>query len=101
VTLIGADVAKKLFADRDALGREVMIDGRPFHIVGVAKPMGTMLGQSQDGFAYIPIQTYFKIYGQQQSLSVNVQARSATWMERTQEEVRALDRKSTRLNSSH
>jgi len=90
VTMIGADVAKKLFPNVDPLGREVMIDGRPFQIVGVAKPMGTMLGQSQDGFAYIPIETYFKIYGQQQSLSVNVQARGAAWMQQTQEEVRSL-----------
>src|SRR5436853_6148259 len=89
VSMIGADVAHKLFPNVDPLGREVMIDGRPFQIVGVAKPMGTMLGQSQDGFAYIPIQTYCKIYGQQQSLSVNVQALSAASMQRTQEDVRA------------
>ena len=92
VTMIGADVARQLFPNLDPLGREIMIDGRPFQIVGVAKPMGTMLGQSQDGFAYIPIETYFKIYGQQQSLSVNVQARSAGWMAQTQEEVRTLMR---------
>jgi putative ABC transport system permease protein len=98
VTMIGADVAKKLFPNLDPLGREVMIDGRPFQIVGVAKPMGTMLGQSQDGFAYIPIETYFKIYGQRQSLSVNVQARSAGWMQQTQEEVRSLMRARRHLN---
>jgi putative ABC transport system permease protein len=92
VTMLGSEVAQKLFPGMDPLGKEVWIDGRSYQVVGVAKPMGTMLGQSQDGFAYIPIQSYFKIYGSQQSLSVNVQARGAEWMDRTQDEARAFMR---------
>jgi putative ABC transport system permease protein len=92
VTMIGADVADKLFPGIDPLGKEILIDGRPFQVVGVAKRMGTMLGQSQDGFVYIPIQTYFGIYGMQASLSVNIQAKSAGWMDRTEDEARAFMR---------
>jgi putative ABC transport system permease protein len=92
VTMIGAEVADKLFPGIDPLGKEILIDGRPFQVVGVAKRMGTMLGQSQDGFAYIPIQTYFSIYGSQASLSINVQAQSAGWMQRTEDEARAFMR---------
>lgn len=92
VTLIGADVAKRFFTTVDPLGRELLIDNRPFQVVGVAKPIGTVLGQTQDNFVYIPIQTWFKIYGTQQSLSINVQAPSATWMARCQEEARVLMR---------
>jgi putative ABC transport system permease protein len=92
VTMIGADVAKKLFPNVDPIGKEIDIDGRPFEIVGVAKPLGTALGQSQDGFAYIPIETYQKIYGTNQSLSINVQARGPEWMERTKEEARMIMR---------
>lgn len=91
-TMIGQDVATKLFPSVDPIGREILIDGRPFQIVGIAKPIGSVLGQSQDNFAYIPIQTYFKIYGTQETIWVNIQARGAEWMERTQDEARALMR---------
>ena len=91
-TMIGQDVATKLFPNADPIGREMLIDGRPFQVVGIAKPIGSVLGQSQDNFAYIPIQTYFKIYGTQETIWVNIQARGAEWMERTQDEARALMR---------
>src|SRR6266699_3411489 len=92
MTMIGQDVATKLFANVDAIGREILIDGRPFQVVGIAKRIGSVLGQSQDNFAYIPIQTYFKMYGTQETIWVNIQARGAEWMDRTQDEARALMR---------
>ncbi len=92
VTMIGSDLAAKLFPNVDPIGHEVLIDGRPFEVVGVAKAIGSVLGQSQDNFAYIPIQTYFKIYGAYDGIWINVQARGAEWMERTQDEARALMR---------
>ena len=92
MAMIGEDVATKLFPNVDAIGREILIDGRPFQVVGIAKPIGSVLGQSQDNFAYIPIQTYFKAYGTQETIWVNIQARGAEWMERTQDEARALMR---------
>jgi len=92
VTMIGNDLATKLFPNADPIGQEVTIDGRPFEVVGVAKAIGSVLGQSQDNFVYIPIQTYFKIYGSYDGIWINVQARGAEWMERTQDETRALMR---------
>ena len=92
VTMIGADVAKRFFRSIDPLGKEIFIDGRPFQVVGVAKPIGTVLGQTQDNFAYIPIQTWFKIYGSQQSLSINVQALGPGYMEQAKEEARTIMR---------
>ncbi|HKF01205.1 MAG TPA: ABC transporter permease [Candidatus Sulfotelmatobacter sp.] len=92
VTMIGNDLATTLFPNVDPIGREVLIDGRPFQIVGIAKTIGTAFGQSQDNFAYIPIQTYFKIYGTNETVWLNIQARGAEWMERTQDEARAMMR---------
>ncbi len=92
VAMIGADIANRLFANVDPLGREVFVDGQPFEIVGVAKPLGTTFGQSQDNFVYIPIQTFLKIYGRNRSIAINVQARGAEWMAATQDEARALMR---------
>jgi putative ABC transport system permease protein len=92
VTMIGSDLANKLFPGLDPVGREVMLDSRPFIVVGVAKPIGTVLGQSRDNFAYIPVETYIKIYGAYDGIWINVQARGADWMERTQDETRVLMR---------
>jgi len=92
VSMIGSDVAKRFFSSVDPLGKEIMIDGRPYQVVGVAKTQGTAFGQSQDNFVYIPIQTFFKAYGSQRSLNISVQAPAAEWMDRTQEEARAIMR---------
>jgi putative ABC transport system permease protein len=92
VTMIGSELAEKLFPGLDPVGHEVMIDGRPFIVVGVAKPIGSVLGQSRDNFAYIPAETFMKIYGAYQGIWINVQARGADWMGRTQDETRVLMR---------
>jgi putative ABC transport system permease protein len=92
VAMIGSELANKLFPGLDPVGREVVLDSRPFTVVGVAKPIGTVLGQSQDNFAFIPIETYIKIYGAYGGIWINVQARGADWMERTQDETRVLMR---------
>src|SRR5258708_3590211 len=93
VALIGVDVAEKLFPGRDPVGKELDIDGRPYEVVGVGKPIGTVLGQSQDNFVYIPIETWLKFYGTSgTSLAINIQTRGGDWMSRTQEEAQMLMR---------
>lgn len=92
VAMIGNDLATKLFPNVDPIGREILIDGRPFQVVGIGKAIGTAFGQSQDNFAYIPIQTYFKMYGTYDTIWVNLQANGPDWMERTQDEARAIMR---------
>jgi putative ABC transport system permease protein len=100
VTLLGAEVANKLFPGLDPLGHSVEIGGLPFEVVGVAKPIGTVLGQSQDAFIYIPIQTFLKTYGSNRSLSINIQTRGPEWMARTQDEARMLMRARRHLRPS-
>jgi putative ABC transport system permease protein len=92
VAMIGNDLATQLFPGVDPIGHELNIDGRPFLVVGIAKTIGTAFGQSQDNFAYIPIQTYFKMYGTNDTIWLNIQARGADWMEQTQDEARAMMR---------
>ncbi|MGH9580527.1 MAG: ABC transporter permease, partial [Terriglobales bacterium] len=72
VTFIGSEVASRLFPSVDPLGKTVHIDNRPYEVVGVAKPLGSALGQSQDGFVYMPVQTFLKVNGSRRSLSVNI-----------------------------
>jgi putative ABC transport system permease protein len=93
VALIGSDVADKLFPGTDPIGKDLDIDGRPYEVVGVGVPIGTVLGQTQDNYVYIPIQTWLKYYGTSAtSLAINVQTRGGEWMSRTQEEAQMLMR---------
>ena len=89
---IGSETANRLFPNLDPIGKMVSVDGREYEIVGLAKSIGTVLGQSQDNFVYVPILTFLKHYGHDRSLSVNIQCRGADWMEQTKDEVRALMR---------
>jgi putative ABC transport system permease protein len=92
VTMIGPDVADKLFPNLDPLGRTVNIDGRPFTVIGVGKPLGSSLGTTQDAYAYIPVETFLEIYGSKSALTIAIEARGAEWMDRSQEEARVLMR---------
>jgi putative ABC transport system permease protein len=92
-TLIGSDIANKLYPGLDPIGRSITIDGHDFEIVGVAKPIGSVMGQPQDNFVYMPIRTFLKIYGSNSNgLSINVQSLGGEWTERSQEEARVIMR---------
>ena len=87
---IGTDVAKHLFPTVEPIGKSIFIDGHEYEIVGVAKEVGSVFGQSQDEFVYIPVATWLKVYGSHDtSMAINIQARGPDWMDRTQDEARA------------
>ncbi|MGA8151076.1 MAG: ABC transporter permease [Terriglobales bacterium] len=93
ITFIGQGVSKRMFPTVDPMGKTLYVDGRGFLVVGVAKPIGTVFGQSQDDFVYLPIRTYLKIYGEHsEDMSINVQARGPEWMRQTQDEARTIMR---------
>lgn len=92
VTMIGTDVAKRFFSGLDPLGRSIYIDGESYEVVGVAKEMGSAFGQSQDSFVYIPLQTWRKVYGSNESMNINIKALSGDLMQAAEDEARMLMR---------
>jgi putative ABC transport system permease protein len=54
VVVIGSEVADKLFAGRDPLGKTVRIKGEPYRVVGVVAKQGKLFGFSLDRFAVAP-----------------------------------------------
>ena len=98
VTMIGTDVAKRFFEGVDALGKSIYIDGEAYEVVGVAKEQGSTFGQSQDSFVYIPVETFRKAYGSNDSVHINVKAVSADLMPAAEDEARMLMRARRHLN---
>lgn len=62
VCVLGLDVVRALFPYENPLDKEIKIAGRPFHVIGVMEPLGSILGQSRDNSIYIPISTFHKYY---------------------------------------
>jgi len=63
VTVLGWDVADKLFGIADPIDKIVTIGTLHFRVVGVAEKKGSFLGNSQDNFAIIPLSVFRKMFG--------------------------------------
>ncbi len=75
VCLIGEDVRKKLFPNKEAVGEMIRIDGNSLTVIGVLAAKGSSFGQSQDNIVVAPISRWFNAYGRTgRSISINVQA---------------------------
>src|SRR5262245_58422195 len=95
ICVIGPDLLKNLFADAPAdraLGQEIRIAGRPYTIVGVLEPLGSIFGFSRDNVVYIPYSTYQKSYGARRSLVVFIQVPEAQQLEAAEDQVRTVMR---------
>jgi putative ABC transport system permease protein len=78
VAVIGFDVADKLFGDiARAVGKRIRIRGTEFTIKGVIAKKGTVLGQSWDGFALLPLTTFEALYGRRQTSVISVKMPTA------------------------
>jgi putative ABC transport system permease protein len=93
ICVIGPDMLKNLFGDAPAdraVGQEVRIDGRPYLVLGVLEPRGSIFGFSRDNVIYIPYSTYQKAYGGRRSLITFVQVPAAEQLEVAQDQVRTI-----------
>ena len=95
ICVIGPDMLKNLFADAPAdraLGQEIRIDGRPYLILGVLEPLGSIFGFSRDNVVYIPYSTYQKSYGARRSLVTFIQVQTTDQLEAAEDQVRTIMR---------
>jgi putative ABC transport system permease protein len=83
-------VRAKFFEGKDPIGKTVSIEGIPYEIIGVAKTLGSVFGNSQDNFVMVPIESYFKTYGARRGLAIVGKASDQTKLAEAQDEVRVL-----------
>ncbi len=76
VTVIGSEIAEKLFAGLDPVNKSIQIDDHWYTVVGVGEQRGTVFGFSQDNYVKIPLETYQKIYGSRRTVNLTIKARA-------------------------
>lgn len=90
VAFIGNDIYEYFFEGRDAIGKTIHVDGVPYEVIGVAKSLGSVFGQSRDKFVMIPIESYFKTYSARKGLELVAKAKDQTRLQESEDEVRML-----------
>ena len=74
--VLGWQTADRLFGeDIEPLDKLIQIEGVHFRVVGVSAKRGSLLGQSQDHFAIIPLGQFQQIFGSRRQLSMSVKPR--------------------------
>jgi putative ABC transport system permease protein len=90
VAVIGNDLKEQFFHNTNAIGKSVIVEGRPFEVVGIAKPKGSVFGHSKDNFVMIPVETFFKIYGSRSGIEFDAMALDHSVLRPAQDEIRVL-----------
>src|SRR5262249_28110383 len=88
VAVIGSDVAETLFPFVDPIGKTLVIDDRPFEVIGIGTKQGSVLGQSRDNWAIIPLTLHQKMYGARRSVTIYAKALDETLVSAAESEIR-------------
>jgi len=98
VTILGWQTADRLFGTSvDPIGKIIQIEGVHFQVLGVSEKKGSMLGQSQDSFAVIPLGQFAQMFGSRRSLSLRIRPRDVASMVEAQDEATVALRGARRL----
>ena len=91
VAVIGADTKQNLFADDSAEGKQIILRGQKFSVIGVIQKAdtGPSLGASSDDVVYLPINTANKLSGSPQIFRILVEVNSAENIASTQKAITA------------
>jgi putative ABC transport system permease protein len=88
VAVVGTDIVDAFFGTMEPIGKEIELDGHPIRVVGVAEKKGSVFGESQDNFVWLPISTFQKLFGTRRSVIIQCEARSMAQYEAAQDQVR-------------
>jgi putative ABC transport system permease protein len=74
VCLIGHTLAEQFFPSISPLGRNIRVGADEFTVIGTFEKIGAVLGQEQDNFVMVPLNTYLRVRGSRTSLTLEVKA---------------------------
>ena len=88
VAVIGSTVLKNLFGDRNAIGKEIKINGNNYLIIGSTKPKGALSWFDPDDQIFIPVTTAQKrLFGLHHIQSIDVQAKKMEELEAIKKDI--------------
>lgn len=100
VAVIGPDAAEAMYGDSDPVGKDILISGRLFRVLGVTEKSKTsMMGGEGDSTIIIPFNTFRKMFPWSDMRILFIQAESGL-REKALEEVESLLRVRRRLKPS-
>jgi putative ABC transport system permease protein len=74
VGIIGSSLVDQFFQNEDPIGRTIRTGSLEFEVIGTFKKLGSVLGQDQDNFVIIPLNTFLKVRGARTSLTLEIKA---------------------------
>jgi putative ABC transport system permease protein len=94
VCLLGYDVADALFPSESPIGREVLISGQQFRVLGVGARQGSFLGLfSLDSIVIVPLPTFKKFFSAKAESDVRVKVRDKLKLVDAKDELTGLMRR--------
>ena len=94
VCVLGSEVADNLFPNETPLGKTIRIGTSTFRVIGVVEKQGSFLGlESLDNRIVIPIESFFRKFGANRGIQINVKAADIKNLDDTKEELRGIIRK--------
>jgi putative ABC transport system permease protein len=93
VVFIGPELVAKFFPNGDPIGKTIKVQTHSYEVIGVAAPLGSAFGQSQDNYMIMPMNTFRKGWHTNNDwITIFVQAPSQEMMQASEDEARMLFR---------
>ena len=70
VCVIGSELVEEFFANVDPIEQIIRVENQSLRIIGVLEKLGTNFGRTRDRVLYMPIRTYQRIFGTEQSIRI-------------------------------
>jgi putative ABC transport system permease protein len=100
VCLVGDDIVQQLLTGVDPIGQVIKVDNQEFTVIGTIEKIGSVLGQNQDTFVIVPMNTYLRMRGTRNSISINAKSQPGTAFEQAQDQARVTLRSRRHLQPS-
>lgn len=94
ICVLGSEVAENLFPNETPIGKTIRIGTSTFRVIGVMEKQGSLLGiESLDNRIIVPIEGFFRRFGANRGIQINVKAADIKNLDDTKEELRGILRK--------
>jgi putative ABC transport system permease protein len=88
VAIIGWDLVEAFFGQIDPIGKSISLGDHVVTVVGVGEKKGSVFGESEDNFVWIPFTTFEKFWGTSKTVDIPVEAKSMALLEAAQDQAR-------------